>query len=213
MKLRNITLIALFLFIAFFAVLAFLDTNTKFLDFSKTYLQSNNNKETTIPKIDTTGLTLEEIAKHNSVNDCYLIVSGAVYDVTSYINQHPGGVKNITSRCGSEASSIFSAIHSNFAWNLLKNFYVSDVAKNSATVVNSASNVARDLEKIKSRLQDLYPGAEIVDVKPKNSFYVAKIIKNNALYEIHINSQGEVLKEEVQNDEQDWSNWEDDEDD
>ncbi|MFA6534488.1 MAG: cytochrome b5 domain-containing protein [Patescibacteria group bacterium] len=65
-----------------------------------------------------------EVAKHNSLSDCYLIVSGKVYNVSSYINQHPGGRQNITNNCGQEVSGIFAASHSNFAWDLLARYYL-----------------------------------------------------------------------------------------
>jgi len=74
-------------------------------------------------------LTATEVAKHNTKTDCYLIVNDQVYDVTAFIDQHPGGVEKIVEGCGKESSQIFAAIHSNFAWNLLKDYYVGDLAK------------------------------------------------------------------------------------
>ncbi len=32
----------------------------------------------------------EELAKHRHVNDCWLSVYGKVYDVTAYLDEHPG---------------------------------------------------------------------------------------------------------------------------
>ena len=34
--------------------------------------------------------TLEEISKHSSSDDCWIIVKGKVYDVTDFLNEHPG---------------------------------------------------------------------------------------------------------------------------
>lgn len=73
--------------------------------------------------------TAEEVAKHNIKTDCYLIVSNQVYDVSSYISKHPGGVRRIVDVCGQETSQIFASIHSNFAWNLLKEYYIGDIVK------------------------------------------------------------------------------------
>ncbi|KKP37373.1 MAG: NADH-cytochrome b5 [Candidatus Peregrinibacteria bacterium GW2011_GWF2_33_10] len=83
-----------------------------------------------INQTPTSFLTKKEIARHSTENDCYLIVNDKVYDVTSYINKHPGGKNNIIKYCGQESSKIFAAIHSNFAWNLLNQFYVADLKKN-----------------------------------------------------------------------------------
>jgi predicted heme/steroid binding protein len=35
--------------------------------------------------------TWEEVAQHNTPNDCFLVVDGKVYDVTTFISRHPGG--------------------------------------------------------------------------------------------------------------------------
>ena len=35
--------------------------------------------------------TLEEVAKHNTREDCWVIVGTDVLDVTKYLDEHPGG--------------------------------------------------------------------------------------------------------------------------
>ncbi|MFH4975921.1 hypothetical protein AB6A40_002630 [Gnathostoma spinigerum] len=35
--------------------------------------------------------TEDEVLKHNSANDLWIIVSDNVYDMTKYYNEHPGG--------------------------------------------------------------------------------------------------------------------------
>ncbi|MBP9781362.1 cytochrome b5 domain-containing protein [Candidatus Woesebacteria bacterium] len=79
---------------------------------------------TSTPTPKSSVLTLAQVSQHNTPSDCYLIIKGAVYDVSSYINKHPGGSNNIISSCGSEVTGIFASIHSNAAWNLLKNYQV-----------------------------------------------------------------------------------------
>jgi cytochrome b involved in lipid metabolism len=36
--------------------------------------------------------TLEEIAKHNKAESCWVVISGKVYDVTNFLSGHPGGM-------------------------------------------------------------------------------------------------------------------------
>jgi cytochrome b involved in lipid metabolism len=55
----------------------------------------------------TVALTPAEIAKHNSANDCWIIVSNQVYNVTSYIPVHPGGPGRIIPYCGGDATVAF----------------------------------------------------------------------------------------------------------
>jgi len=156
-------------------------------------------------------LTVEEAAAHSTSDDCYLIVNNKIYDVSSYIGQHPGGKKSIIERCGQEAGKIFSAIHSNFAWNLLASYYIGDVV--GAVNNSNISSAPETLKRIEDFVKKAYPQAEIINVKPKNDFYVAKIIDHNKLYEIHIDNSGKILQVEVENDELDWSIWDTDSDD
>lgn len=44
--------------------------------------------------------TVEEVAKHNTANDCWIIVEGQVYDVTKFLKEHPGGSKVILKLAG-----------------------------------------------------------------------------------------------------------------
>jgi L-lactate dehydrogenase (cytochrome) len=69
-------------------------------------------------------LSMEEVAMHNNIDDCYIVIENKVYEVTGFIDQHPGGVAKITSGCGKEMTGIFSKIHSNKAWDLLKKFQI-----------------------------------------------------------------------------------------
>merc|ERR1712061_825087 len=37
------------------------------------------------------GYSLEEVAKHVTKTDCWVVVNGEVRDVTSFLSEHPGG--------------------------------------------------------------------------------------------------------------------------
>ncbi|MFA6080681.1 MAG: cytochrome b5-like heme/steroid binding domain-containing protein [Candidatus Gracilibacteria bacterium] len=51
--------------------------------------------------------TSSEVIQHNTASDCWLILSGGVYDVTSYIPRHPGGAQ-IVRGCGKDATQMFA---------------------------------------------------------------------------------------------------------
>lgn len=59
-----------------------------------------------ISKAKNTNLTLtkEEVAKHNSPNDCWFIINDAVYQITEYLILHPGGTQGISLFCGKDAT-------------------------------------------------------------------------------------------------------------
>ncbi len=52
-------------------------------------------------------LTRSEVATHSSKDDCWTIIDGNVYDLTSYIPRHPGG-DDILEACGTDGSSLFN---------------------------------------------------------------------------------------------------------
>lgn len=50
----------------------------------------------------TSTYSLQEVSKHNSANSCWTTINSGVYDVTSWINRHPGGPEAILSLCGKD---------------------------------------------------------------------------------------------------------------
>lgn len=47
-----------------------------------------------------------EVADHDTKNDCWTIIGDNVYDLTTYVNRHPGG-KEVLRACGQDASRLF----------------------------------------------------------------------------------------------------------
>lgn len=47
-----------------------------------------------------TRFTMEEIAKHNTVDSCWIVAHGNVYDATNFLSLHPAGAKPLLSRAG-----------------------------------------------------------------------------------------------------------------
>ncbi len=56
-------------------------------------------------------LTGEEVAKHSSEKDCWVIVNGRAYDVTEFMPEHPGGAKIILKYAGKDATETYAPIH------------------------------------------------------------------------------------------------------
>merc|ERR1712151_283012 len=60
---------------------------------------------------DAGGYSLEEVAKHTSKTDCWVVVSGQVLDVTKFLGEHPGGELAILTFAGKDATEEFNMIH------------------------------------------------------------------------------------------------------
>merc|ERR1719382_1956948 len=57
------------------------------------------------------GITMDEVAKHTTNTDCWVVVNGEVLDVTSFLKEHPGGELAILTFAGRDASEEFNMIH------------------------------------------------------------------------------------------------------
>ena len=68
--------------------------------------------------------TEEEVARHNQPGDAWLVVHGSVYDASSWMDNHPGGIDSIMNRAGGVRDcSMDFEFHSNEArrlWRRLK---------------------------------------------------------------------------------------------
>lgn len=75
--------------------------------------------------------TMEEIEKHNTEHDVWIIVNDRVYDCTEYLELHPGGADSILINAGADSTEDFEAIHSTKATKMLEKFYIGDLDKGS----------------------------------------------------------------------------------
>ena len=73
------------------------------------------NPAPTVPKTPTvptvSSYTIDEIAMHDSEVSCWSAINGNVYDLTSWIDQHPGGSSAIKRLCGIDGSEAFNNQH------------------------------------------------------------------------------------------------------
>lgn len=56
-------------------------------------------------------IEFEEVGKHCSSNDNWLIIGDGVYDCTEFAAKHPGGAMTITNLAGKDATDVFYAFH------------------------------------------------------------------------------------------------------
>lgn len=80
--------------------------------------------------------TMAEVSKHDSPKDCWLIIDGKVYDVTKYVDYHPGG-QLISTWAGRDATDVFVAYHENWARTKIKSFYIGDVSDYQVSEINT----------------------------------------------------------------------------
>ncbi|RIA98106.1 cytochrome b5-like heme/steroid binding domain-containing protein [Glomus cerebriforme] len=72
--------------------------------------------------------TLAELAEHNTKQSLYVSIKGKVYDVTKFIDEHPGGEEVLLDEAGRDATEAFEDVgHSDEAHGLLKGFEIGEL--------------------------------------------------------------------------------------
>ena len=57
------------------------------------------------------GYTMGKVKANNTASSCWSVINGNVYDLTNWINQHPGGSGAIRGLCGTDGSAEYLAQH------------------------------------------------------------------------------------------------------
>lgn len=93
-------------------------------------------KPTTKPTTSGTGTTtgpktysLGDISTHKSATSCWSAINGGVYDLTDWVDNHPGGRMAILMICGKDGSALFNMQHggSSRVGNILASFKIGNL--------------------------------------------------------------------------------------
>ena len=72
----------------------------------------------------------EEIAKHASVDDLWVIIDDKVYDLTDYVDEHPGGVDAVAKNGGRDATEGFKGPqHPSRVFDIVEEYRVGVLAR------------------------------------------------------------------------------------
>ncbi|GMM46884.1 Cyb5 protein [Pichia kluyveri] len=89
--------------------------------------------------------TFEQVQEHKSRDDIWIIYKNKVYDVTNYLDEHPGGEEVILDCAGDDATDAFDDIgHSDDAVEMLNGLFIGDliggIKGKSGDTLNKTSN-------------------------------------------------------------------------
>ncbi|XP_039974623.1 cytochrome b5 reductase 4 [Xiphias gladius] len=83
-------------------------------------------------------VTKEELLKHNTRDDCWTCIRGMVYNVTPYMDYHPGGEEELMKAAGIDGTDLFDQVH---RWvnyeSMLKECLVGRMATKATTAIKA----------------------------------------------------------------------------
>ena len=56
-------------------------------------------------------ISMEEVKKHHTIDDCWVVINKKVYDVTDFLSSHPGGLEILVKSGGTDATEEFDMFH------------------------------------------------------------------------------------------------------
>ncbi|XP_074006477.1 cytochrome b5 reductase 4 isoform X2 [Numenius arquata] len=114
-------------------------------------------------------VTEDELAKHNKKEDCWICIRGFVYNVTPYMEYHPGGEDELMKAAGTDGTDLFDQVH---RWvnyeSMLKECLVGRMAVKPI--------ISPTLSEEKKRLNGMVPekkvlGASVKDLTPSYDWF------------------------------------------
>ncbi|CAD8085688.1 unnamed protein product [Paramecium sonneborni] len=76
-----------------------------------TKIQSNNNQPLHKRQTQLKSYTIQEVQQHNTQKDAWIVLQDNIYDITYYIDKHPGGREQILRGVGKDATFLFLQHH------------------------------------------------------------------------------------------------------
>ncbi|XP_067150147.1 cytochrome b5 reductase 4 isoform X2 [Apteryx mantelli] len=110
-------------------------------------------------------VTEDELAKHNKKEDCWICIRGLVYNVTPYMEYHPGGEDELMQAAGTDGTDLFDQVH---RWvnyeSMLKECLVGRMALKPVAVPKEISSISEE----KKQLNGMLPEKKLLGVSAKD---------------------------------------------
>ncbi|KAI0796810.1 cytochrome b5-like heme/steroid binding domain-containing protein [Abortiporus biennis] len=99
-------------------------------------------------------ITYDELKANGSKQSIWLLIHGKVYNVTKFLDEHPGGDEVILAEAGKDATEAFEDVgHSDEARSLLTDMLVGEFEKDGELKVKSATKSASSSAAVNTAVQ------------------------------------------------------------
>ncbi|KFP68580.1 Cytochrome b5 reductase 4, partial [Cariama cristata] len=111
-------------------------------------------------------VTEDELAKHNKKEDCWICIRGFVYNVTPYMEYHPGGEDELMKAAGTDGTDLFDQVH---RWvnyeSMLKECLVGRMA---VKPIAAPKEISSTLSEEKKQLNGMLSGKKVLSASAKD---------------------------------------------
>ncbi len=90
--------------------------------------------------------SVADVAKHNKSEDCWIIIRGRVYDITNFLDDHPGGPSVLADVAGTDATEQFErAGHPDSVHKVMNKFHIGVIESATTNSESSATTATSEL--------------------------------------------------------------------
>ncbi|XP_066255058.1 uncharacterized protein [Euwallacea similis] len=91
-------------------------------------------------------IDLQEVSWHDTYRDCWIVVYDRVYDITRFLEEHPGGDEILMEYAGRDASIAFRGTgHSGQAVQLLEKYFIGELPMKERIFRTSGGLILSDM--------------------------------------------------------------------
>ncbi|XP_057268424.1 cytochrome b5 reductase 4 [Pezoporus wallicus] len=129
-------------------------------------------------------VTEDELAKHNKKEDCWICIRGFVYNVTPYMEYHPGGEDELMKAAGTDGTDLFDQVH---RWvnyeSMLKECLVGRMAVKPITAPKEITSVSEEKKQLNGMLpKKKVPCTSSKDLTPSYDWFQTDSLITIAVY-------------------------------
>ncbi|VDM59695.1 unnamed protein product [Angiostrongylus costaricensis] len=74
--------------------------------------------------------TRKQVMEHNNNTSTWIVIGNKVYDVTKFLDEHPGGCEVLLEQAGQDATEAFEDVgHSTDARKMREEYYIGDIVQ------------------------------------------------------------------------------------
>lgn len=89
-------------------------------------------------------ITLKELGEHNTKDSIWIHLAEKVYDITPFLDKHPGGMLPLVNMAGKDATDAFANYHPDYVYRkYLPSFYIGDLIDYKASEFTLAHRALR----------------------------------------------------------------------